>query len=220
MVFFGRCPASPADGNPTTAGARFDSFLGRQPTQSTRVELVLNRQVHSNRVVEATVGRDPCEADGLWTDSNGLALAVVTADCVPILLVHDGGPVAAVHAGWRGVAEQIPAIAVRTLRSVAGKGAVTAVLGPAIRACCYEVGWPVAQRLASVGGAGCVVPAPSSGAGRRPHADLALAARWQLVGSGVEDVRILPFCTRCDPRWHSFRRDGSGGHNLSAVWLQ
>jgi YfiH family protein len=173
-----------------------------------------NRQCHSARVVEAS--RTPVDADGLLTSESGLALSVFTADCVPVLLAAPGA-VAALHAGWRGLAERIVATGAAQLAAHAGAPPhrLVAWIGPAIGACCYEVSEEVAERVAAAGAADVVLPHHP-----RPHLDLPGAARAQLEAAGVEDVRWLRHCTGCAPqRWWSHRREsGQAARNYALVW--
>ncbi len=180
------------------------------------------RQVHSGRVLEA--GPGPCgEGDALWTARRGLALSVITADCVPVLLAAAGaqrgaspGPVAAIHAGWRGIEAGVVARTVRALEVAPAE--LSAWIGPAIGACCYEVSDEVAARVAAASHERVVVLGP----GERPHLDLPGAVRHQLLAAGVPEPRIVVRCTRCDAGslW-SYRREGKGaGRNLAYVWLR
>ena len=116
------------------------------------------RQVHGatvHVVQDATPDSAPRPpADALATRTPGLALTVVTADCVPILLADPAsGAVAAVHAGWRGTAADVAGAAVRALGrefGVAPAGLIAAI-GPSIGACCYEVGEELLDAFASAG---------------------------------------------------------------------
>lgn len=168
------------------------------------------RQVHSATVRDACPG-DNGPGDALVTEQRELALAVVTADCVPILLAGDRG-IAAVHAGWRGLAASILAAALERI----GAGSITAWIGPAIGGCCYEVGDDVARQV-------CAASSPAvarDGPRGRPHLDLVKAARIQLERRGDVHVRTLEACTRCDEThlW-SYRREGpAAGRNVAAIW--
>ena len=174
------------------------------------------RQVHSPRVLEARQGGLCGEGDALITDRAGLALSVVTADCVPIL-VAAGDWIAAVHAGWRGIAGGVVGATVERLRE-AGAGdpaSWRAWIGPAIGACCYEVGPEVAERVAAATRGGVVVPV----AGANPRLDLLAAAAHQLAAAGVPHTWLVR-CTRCDDAalW-SYRRHGkAAGRNLAFIW--
>ncbi|HVR30747.1 MAG TPA: polyphenol oxidase family protein [Thermoanaerobaculia bacterium] len=179
------------------------------------LEVAILRQTHSRRVLEARPG-DCGEGDALVSAHAGLALRVVTADCVPVLLAS-ATRIAAVHAGWRGLRAGIVGAAARRLGA---DGACAAVIGPAIGGCCYEVGGDVAEEVAEEVGSRSVILRP--GDGPRPHLDLRLAARLALEQAGVEAITTIEACTRCDSsRLWSYRRDGRGaGRNLAFVWRE
>ncbi len=171
------------------------------------------RQVHSDRVVPANAGE--CgEADALVTSRAGLALTVVTADCVP-LVIAGRDRLAAVHAGWRGIAARI---VTRTLERLGDTGPLTAWLGPAIGSCCYEVGNDVAERVVAVSGPTARVDPEGS---QKPHLDLHRAVALQLEGR-VAELRRIEACTRCHPQaLSSYRRDGArAGRNFTFAWLR
>jgi YfiH family protein len=171
------------------------------------------RQVHSARVLPAQAGE--CgEGDALVGRDRGLALAVVTADCVPVLLAGPAG-IAAAHAGWRGIAAGIVPATVAALGGEAGE--TVAWIGPAIGPCCYEVGPEVAAQVAAASEPDVVEPGPAG----RPHLDLQEAVRLQLRAAGLRHLHIFRLCTRCqDFRLHSYRRDGqAAGRNHSFIWV-
>ena len=176
--------------------------------------IVVPRQVHGTTVVTAIEGDSP-EADGLVAAEGGLLVGVVTADCVPVLLIEPRRRLAAaVHAGWRGSAAGVLEEAVRQLAS--GGGAVEAVIGPAIGGCCYEVGPEVREAFESRTD-GATSEAWSRGTGR-DHVDLRTAARLLLARAGITTVAILGPCTACGAGYHSYRRDGARtGRQLSFV---
>jgi YfiH family protein len=170
------------------------------------------RQIHSALALPAVPGK--CgDGDALWTREPGLALSVITADCVPVLLAGPGG-LAAVHAGWRGI---VGGVVPATLRQLGEPFADwTAWIGPAIGRCCYEVGEDVAEQVAAASGPEVVVPRP----GGKPHLDLQAAVRRQLQEAGVGEVRVIDHCTR-DHAEHlySYRREGKGaGRNMGFLW--
>lgn len=170
------------------------------------------RQVHSDHVIEARAG---CcgEGDALLSRSHDLGLAIVTADCVPVLLAGREG-VAAVHAGWRGIAARIVPATLARLGEPAQ--CVVAWVGPAIGCCCYEVGDDVAMQVAAASGPEVVSPGPRG----RPHLDLTQAVAAQLESHGIHDIRRIDRCTRCsDELLWSYRREGRGaGRNLALIW--
>jgi YfiH family protein len=170
------------------------------------------KQIHSSTCVAAE-GRCGVlgQGDALLENTPGAAVAVKTADCIPILLVDERRrAVAAVHAGWRGSAARIATEAVTHMHARFGTHAADlhAAIGPGIGKCCYEVGPEVAAHF---GGHG------------RGHIDLADANRRQLLEAGVTADRIYAsnLCTMCRPgEFHSFRRDKeSAGRLYSFVGL-
>jgi polyphenol oxidase len=173
------------------------------------------KQIHSAVALQARPGR--CgEGDAVYGDAPGLALSVVTADCVPVLLAGPGGRLAAVHAGWRGI---VSGVIAETLKAAGGGSGWTAWIGPSIGPCCYEVGEEVAEQVAGSSGPEVVVAGPGS----KPHLDLVAAARRQLNDAdivGVTEVHSVAACTRCESeRLYSYRREGKGaGRNIAFIW--
>ncbi|WP_373049045.1 peptidoglycan editing factor PgeF [Vulgatibacter sp.] len=173
-------------------------------------------QVHGDRVLLVEEGPwDPSnEGDALLATASGLAVAVKTADCVPILLFQpETGEAAAVHAGWRGTAAAIVRRAVEALASRGGDpGSTLAAIGPCIGRCCYEVSAELAADFGSRIGPGVVE-------GRR--LDLAEANRLLLREAGLQEgaIDVLSRCTACEPvHFFSHRRDaGRTGRHLSFV---
>jgi YfiH family protein len=177
------------------------------------------RQVHGTRVALGDPDDRP-EADALVTARPGLAVGVVTADCVPVLLVDRRvRAAAAVHAGWRGAAAGVleAALAELTARFGSRVDDVEAVAGPAISGCCYEVGPEVPAAFRAR--AGATVAAACTVRGGRDHVDLRIAARLLLAAAGVRAVAIVGPCTACGGgAYHSYRRDGARtGRQLSFV---
>jgi len=179
------------------------------------------RQVHGVRVVCADLERDLGEADAALATRPGVEVGVVTADCVPVLLAAHGA-VAAVHAGWRGLAGGVIPRALEALREAAPEAAPLAVVGPCIGACCYEVDEPVLVAMrARFGDAldGALTPT------RVGHArlDLSALARAALIAAGCAPAAVgvvTDACTRCDAaRFHSFRRDGAAAGRLLS-WIE
>lgn len=172
------------------------------------------RQVHGDRVLWVRAGVVPAEeeADALATNEERV-VAVVTADCVPILLAdRRGGRVAAVHAGWRGSRARIAERAVESLVDAGARTAdLVAAIGPCIGRCCYEVSPELAAAFADSFG-------PAVATDRR--LDLALTNRKTLLDAGLaaERIEVLEDCTFCDDRFHSFRREGkAAGRQFSFI---
>jgi YfiH family protein len=144
------------------------------------------------------------------TTTPGVALSILTADCVPIVAASPGrGLLVVAHAGWRGIAGGIVA-------TVAGRfedpSDVGVALGPPIGADHYEVGDDVASAITAGTEAG-VVSARRDG---RVHVDLVATIRAELGACGIEDVQDTGLCTACHPdRFFSFRRDGTTGRQAA-----
>ncbi len=170
------------------------------------------------RVASALSAPFPTEADGATSQTPGQWLALLTADCLPVVLVAtDGSRLTVAHAGWRGVAAGMLDAAAR---SFAG-GAFAAWIGPAIGACCYEVDAPVVEALQRR------YPqlSPAFLRPSRPNhwrLDLAGLAQAVLLAAGATSVVRMTTCTACDCRWYSHRREGphTGRFATLAVLLQ
>jgi len=183
------------------------------------------RQVHGRDVLvvdgQQTAPRVATQpADAVVSDGIGVACAVRTADCLPILLADcETRRVAAVHAGWRGVVQNVIAA---TLEVFFDRGSrpehLIAAIGPHISLAAFEVGEEVARELAAASRATGVVAARD---GDKPHVALAPIVVAQLLDLGVprESVETLPGCTFTDQRsFFSYRRDGQkSGRQLSAI---
>jgi len=160
-------------------------------------ELMGLRQMHGAEVLEAEPGGSGVrgEGDGLVARAPGVVLSVLSADCVPVLLEGERG-VAALHAGWRGLVAGV------LERGVAAVAPVRAAwIGPAIEACCYEVGREVTDAFDAAG-----LPV----AGER-RVDPPVAARAVLQRAGVNNIAVAGECTACLANYFSYRRDGATG---------
>ncbi len=184
-------------------------------------DLVRPKQVHGSLVAEISPsgGCRPCEADAIVGAEPGRAVGIVTADCVPILVAAPGGVhVAAIHAGWRGLAAGVIPAAIEHL---AGLGAapteLRSVVGPHIGPCCYEVDAPVRDAMLERFGARAEEAFQPTSPG---HWRLALAwlARRALREVGIEGFNTGGFegaCTACCPeRFYSYRRDADAAGRL------
>jgi polyphenol oxidase len=198
-------------------GVRHGFGLRTSPAREVRRPV----QVHGAAVVRADADGPLGEADAALATRPGVSVGVVTADCVPVL-VAAGPAVAAVHAGWRGLAAGVIPRALEALAASAPGAAPVAAVGPCIRACCYEVDDPVLDALQSRFGAALDAALRPA---RPGHAlvDLAVLARVALLAAGVAEPRVgvvADACTRCDAgRFHSFRRDGAAAGRLLS-WIQ
>jgi YfiH family protein len=168
---------------------------------------------HSNAFEREDSDRQPTlEADGHAVAAPALAAMVLTADCIPVVLGADRA-VAALHAGWRGLAAGVLEEGVRALREVGGRGQVAALVGPCAGACCYEVGEEV---HATFGG----VHRTLRGTGDGRLIDLRAIAHERLLAAGVAQVQDVGACTICDERFFSHRREGAfAGRQAGIAWL-
>ncbi len=195
--------------------------------------LSILKQTHSDRVVSAaTVIRsgDPIDADAQFTDEKRIALCIRTADCVPVLIHdRDSGLIAAIHAGWRGIANSI---VVKTGQTLKSKGAsldrARAWIGPHIGVESFEVGNDVAAHLESAfdavrGFSGEQTSIVRREGAEKPHVDLLRIVRAQLVSIGIGRERTLELAldTVTSERHESFRRDREkGGRQFSSITLK
>jgi len=176
-------------------------------------------QVHGVHVVDAAlVRRGVTAADGMYARQAGQVCVVLTADCVPALICdRDASVVAAVHAGWRGLAAGVLEAAVSATAVPATRLIVW--LGPAIGPQAFEVGDEVrAAFLSSDPGAASAFAAAGPA---RWLADLYALARRRLARCGVTHCYGGHWCTYSDTRrFYSYRRDGTTGRMATLIWLE
>ncbi|MET4432317.1 MULTISPECIES: peptidoglycan editing factor PgeF [unclassified Mycolicibacterium] len=180
--------------------------------------VVWMNQVHSDRVVVVDgPGAVDGDADGLVTTTRGLALAVVTADCVPLLLSDArAGVIAAVHAGRVGAQN---GVVLRAVETMVDRGAhaedISVLLGPAVSGTNYEVPEAMAAEVEAA------LPGSRTVTGRgTPGLDLRAGIARQLTGLGISAISVDPRCTVDDPNLFSHRRDAPTGRLASLVWME
>ena len=176
--------------------------------------MVFMRQVHGANVgvLDRSSPTEVAGVDALVTDLPGVAVAVLVADCVPVLLTGDR-VVAAVHAGRRGVQSGVVTQAVATLRRL-DDGPLTALVGPAICGRCYEVPPDMQAEVVAA------VPATRCSTARGTTSlDLRAGVAAQLQAAGVVDIRHVDICTAEDPAYYSHRRDGRTGRFAGLAML-
>ena len=164
------------------------------------------------------------EADAIISNDPSVALVVRVADCAPILIAdRRTGAVAAVHAGWRSTMQRIAGAAVDALRSTYGvhPDDLVAAIGPALGACCGEMGDEIVDAFRTAGHDDASIDAWfDRRPGRRPHFDLWRANRDQLetAGLGSGAIHTSGLCTRTHSVWfHSYRAEGTGAGRMAAV---
>jgi len=173
-------------------------------------------QVHGCGVIDAAAAGSGRAADAIVSDRPGEVCAVLTADCLPLLLAdRDGERVCAVHAGWRGLAAGVVEAAVARLGR---PGRLLAWLGPAIGADAFEVGEEVRQAF--------LQSAPEDAAAFRERgsgrwlADIYALARRRLTRLGVGYIGGGGYCTlRQEELFYSYRREGVTGRMAALIWL-
>ena len=157
------------------------------------------------------------EADAAITRTPGVVLAILTADCLPVLFcADDDSEIAAAHAGWRGLSAGVLENTLSAMQSP--RKNILAWLGPAIGPRSYEVGEEVRDAfLARDPRAATAFVATRPG---HWHCDLYALAAQRLRGAGVERIYRDDFDTFTDPRFYSYRRDGArSGRFATLIWL-
>jgi len=168
-------------------------------------------QVHGDDVVEVKTLIDDPTCDALITTVPGIALAVMVADCIPLLL-SSSGVVGAVHVGRRGLMNSVAIKAVEAMRAL-GAGQIHAQLGASICGRCYEVPQELADEVCAKH------PAASSLTNNlTPALDLPRALIADLVAIGVT-YEASPICTLENNEYFSYRRHNITGRNAGVVWL-
>ena len=150
--------------------------------------------------------------DALITRRTDVALLSRAADCVPVLLADpETGWIGAVHSGRPGLAAGVLPAALDQLRAQ-GASPTTAWIGPHVCGACYEVPEEMRAEVAAV-----VPEAASTTSWGTPALDLGAGIRAQLRDAGITDVREVGACTREDPTWPSYRRDGAAATRFAGV---
>ena len=175
------------------------------------------RQTHGRVLVDLDAPPADADADAAMTATPRMVCAVMTADCLPLLICDDAGTrVAAVHAGWRGLAAGVIESAVSAMGVAPERLLVW--LGPAIGPDAFEVGPEVRAQFIAADPAAAAAFRPS---GERWLADLFALARQRLRRLGVERLYGGGDCTYSQPeRFFSYRRDGVTGRMASLIWLR
>ncbi len=192
--------------------------LGRSPQSFVSVT-----QVHGHEVVQVTAHASPhIEADALITQDANATLAVLVADCVPIVMADaTARTVAAIHAGWRGTQSRIAALGALGCARVAqcDMAQLWAHLGPAIGPCCFVVDAPVAEALQAAYPTVQDAWAPQSDNHKRFAIDLWALNVRALMDTGIPQGNITSTrqCTHCSPDYFSHRRDGAPNGRQGAL---
>ena len=174
------------------------------------------RQVHGVIVAVEPADDEP-EADAAVTSTPGSVLAILTADCLPVLFAaEDGSEIAVAHAGWRGLCNGVLEATVAAMHTPPQR--LMAWLGPAAGPQAYEIGEEVFDAFTARDGRARMAFLPT----RPGHwkVDLYMLARQRLLDAGVLDVHGGGLCTISDPaRFFSHRRDGRSGRIATLAWI-
>jgi len=170
-------------------------------------------QVHGNRVaiIEEVTEEFPV-ADALVTGIPGITLAVMVADCIPLLL-QSKGAVAAVHVGRKGLLNRVAEKAIDVMREISDEK-ISAIIGPAICGKCYEVSPEIFSEVTS-----SHPESASHTAVNTPSLDLVTALIADLQKLGITEIDNQSRCTLEHEDLYSYRRDGATGRQVGLVWL-
>jgi len=179
-------------------------------------EPVWLEQIHSNRAVPAVATETLQQADASYTSEPGVVCAVLTADCLPLLVCSaDGNEVAAIHAGWRGLLAGVIGNTVSAIRN----SELLVWLGPAIGPDCFEVGAEV--RDAFLEKSAAFMTAFKQQDNGKWLADIYQLARIDLAMLGIDKVYGGGFCTVTEHgRFYSYRRDKQTGRMATLIWRE
>jgi YfiH family protein len=222
---FGGASPPPYDSRNLGGMVGDDPAAVRQNREKTALELGLDpdrvvymRQVHSAEVdyVTRPYGDEPPGLDAVVTTEPGLALAVLVADCTPVLVADPVARVAgAAHSGRAGTAlGVVPALVAAMTEHGADPARMVAFVGPSACGACYEVSAELRDEVAAV--------LPATWATTRqgtPALDVRAGVAAQLAAAGVREVRHDERCTLESPELYSYRRDRTTGRFAGYIWL-
>jgi polyphenol oxidase len=204
-----------------STGCAQGDLAGPGPTVARRRRSVVDLpwtvldQVHGSRVVvvDAPGGAAGEAADAAVATVDGVALAVLTADCAPVGLASPEGVMGVAHAGWRGLRAGVIEATVTAMRRL-GATRIEAVLGPCIHPCCYTFGREDLEGVAARLGPQ-VKAVDRTG---QPALDLPAGVRVALHATGAVLVGDSATCTSCSPSYWSWRASGASRRQAMVVW--
>ncbi|MGH1430202.1 MAG: peptidoglycan editing factor PgeF [Neptuniibacter sp.] len=175
-------------------------------------------QVHGTAVIKAQPDNVCRTADACWTDEQGVACVVMTADCLPVFFADSAGTrVAVAHAGWRGL---LDGVLEQTLKVFPHPDDVYVWFGPAIGPEAFEVGEEVVEQFVSKQAEAQGAFVSVAGKNDKYLADIYQLASLRLLSSGVKNISGGDMCTYSDKKhFFSYRRDGQTGRMASLIWL-
>ena len=176
-------------------------------------------QIHGNDVIKTDNYKANMEADGLYTTKPQTVLSIQTADCLPVLLCdQQGKQIAAIHAGWRGLANQIIFYAYQQFKP---NSYIMAWIGPSISQPCYQVDTQLRNKFTSLDNKLEKAFKPIENQPNQWLADLKWIARYQLVNCGIQTIITSSHCTYSEPNlFYSYRRNqGATGRLYTLIWI-
>ncbi|MEZ8804063.1 peptidoglycan editing factor PgeF [Vibrio splendidus] len=193
----------------------------KQQSKMPTVPVWLN-QTHSTDIVTVLEPvTNVLDADGVFTSAKGIVCSAMTADCLPVLLTDTKGTqVAAVHAGWRGLAGGILENAVAKFSNLDSDNQIMAWLGPAIGKDAFEVGNDVLEAFVRFDPQAKLAFQAKAKPGKW-LANMSQLATQRLMKVGVTSVTDSNLCTYSDSdAFYSYRRDGITGRQATFIWLE
>ena len=217
----------PYEGKNGGDGFNLGDHVGDDPSSVARNREILDAslpspinflsQVHGINVVEASSFEENRIADASVTTKKSIVCAVLTADCLPVLLSNASGTVvAAAHAGWRGLASGILQETIKAMRETTSDE-IFAWMGPAIGSTQFEVGIDVLEVFSQLNASHCFIPTKKNG---KYLADIYSLAKLAMAQVEVFRVEGGDHCTFTDhANFYSYRRDGTTGRIASVIWM-
>jgi YfiH family protein len=188
----------------------------------TRIKILLDlpsdpvwlNQTHSATVIQANNLKSIPDVDASFTEKSNTVCAILTADCLPLLLcTKNGDKIAAIHAGWRGLLAGIIGNTLQKMQTID----VSVWLGAAIGPCCFEVGAEVHQLFTRKHPQFQTAFTPIST--QKYLTDIYQLAKIDLALKGITNIQGGGFCTVCDAqRFYSYRRDQQTGRMATLIW--
>jgi len=155
------------------------------------------------------------KGDALGTSSSQKVIAITVADCLPLLLIEEGGILTLLHLGWRGIEQGLLEKAIQLIKTKSDEP-MSAVLGPCINSCCYEFGQNEMDDLVEKYGPK-IIGETLTGA---LSLNIKECVREILKSCHVEVKYDDAFCTNCDPRHWSFRAEGTDKRQVMIAWKE
>lgn len=186
-------------------------------------EIQLIKQIHSDIIIETNEFKGDSsllseEGDGLITSTIGLGIGILTADCVPVLIVDvKERKVAAVHSGWRGAVKSITTKTIEKMNSKVKN--IKVILGPSICGKCYEVGEDVISRVNQLGYNKDLIYIKNNS---KYLLDMQKLVKVELLEYGISenDIFVVNCCTKCNAMLYSYRKSGKTGRQLSVIGVK